>query len=42
LTFPGVVYIIWYQSDSMWQCRAYLMQSQSNSEEVPITISASE
>jgi proteasome lid subunit RPN8/RPN11 len=42
LTFPGVVYIIWYQSDSKWQCRAYLMQSQSNSEEVPITISASE
>lgn len=39
LTFPGIIYLIWYQEVSTWKCRAYLMESQLNSSEVPLIIS---
>jgi [CysO sulfur-carrier protein]-S-L-cysteine hydrolase len=41
LTFPGVVYIILYQTGQRWKCRGYLMNSRTESMEIPITISTS-
>ena len=38
LTFPGVVYLIWYQSGGEWQCKAYLMQAEAQAIEVPVII----
>jgi proteasome lid subunit RPN8/RPN11 len=40
LTFPGIIYIIWYRDANKWQCRGYLMQSQTGTGEVPVIISA--
>ncbi len=42
LTFPGVIYLIWYQVGDSWQCRGYLMQSQAGAGEVPVIISTNE
>jgi proteasome lid subunit RPN8/RPN11 len=42
LTFPGVIYFIWYQAEGQWQCRAYLMKSYLSSQEVPIIIATAE
>jgi proteasome lid subunit RPN8/RPN11 len=39
LTFPGVIYLIWFQQDDAWQCRGYLMQPQGGEVEVPVIIS---
>jgi proteasome lid subunit RPN8/RPN11 len=39
LTFPGIIYLILYRNDDTWQCRGYLMQSQTNQVEVPVIIS---
>jgi proteasome lid subunit RPN8/RPN11 len=39
LTFPGIIYLIWYQEIAVWHCRGYLMHSQMEPEEVPVTIS---
>jgi proteasome lid subunit RPN8/RPN11 len=39
LTFPGIIYIIWYQKAKQWHCRAYLMQSGAGTGEVPVMIS---
>jgi proteasome lid subunit RPN8/RPN11 len=39
LTFPGVVYLIWYQVNKMWRCRGYLMKNQLESEEIQVVIS---
>ncbi len=39
LTFPGIVYLIWFQEDRLWQCRGYLMLSAGNTPEVPVSIS---
>lgn len=38
LTFPGIVYLIWYQIASEWACRGYLMQGGSDGIEIPVTI----
>jgi proteasome lid subunit RPN8/RPN11 len=38
LTFPGTLYLIWYQVVDQWKCRAYLMQTQAVVNEVAITI----
>lgn len=38
LTFPGVIYLIWYQEANNWKCRGFLMESSSNSTEVAIII----
>jgi len=42
LTFPGIIYLIWYQDAQGWQCRGYLMQSQAGAGEVPVIISTIE
>jgi proteasome lid subunit RPN8/RPN11 len=42
LTFPGVIYLIWYQATNQWQCRAYLMQSGTGASEVPVIISSNQ
>jgi proteasome lid subunit RPN8/RPN11 len=42
LTFPGIVYIIWYQSDVEWQCCAYLMQIEAEINELPVIITTNQ
>lgn len=39
LTFPGVIYLIWYQDANGWQYRAYFMHSQKRADEVPVILS---
>ncbi len=39
LTFPGIVYLIWFQAVNEWFCRAYLMQDPTTISEVPLIIS---
>jgi proteasome lid subunit RPN8/RPN11 len=39
LTFSGIIYLILYQEDQVWQGRAYLMQRQGEAGEVPVIIS---
>ncbi len=39
LTFPGIIYLIWYQQSGTWQCRGYLMESQESQVEVPVILS---
>jgi proteasome lid subunit RPN8/RPN11 len=36
LTFPGIIYLIWYQEENQWKCRGYLMQSKTGAGEVPV------
>jgi proteasome lid subunit RPN8/RPN11 len=38
LTFPDIIYLIWYQTDNRWACRGYLMQRGSQVSEVPVII----
>jgi proteasome lid subunit RPN8/RPN11 len=42
LTFPGIIYLIWYQDANGWQCRGYLMQSEQKAEEIPVITSTNE
>ena len=39
LTFPGVIYLIWFQANNQWTCRAYLMENETIPSEVPVVIS---
>jgi proteasome lid subunit RPN8/RPN11 len=39
LTFPGVIYLIWYQDANKWHCRGFTMQAQASTGEVPVIIS---
>lgn len=39
LTFPGIVYLIWFEQDTAWRCRAYLMNSGQDPIEVPLIVS---
>ncbi len=39
LTFPGIVYLIWYQAVNGWSCLGYLIQDQLTISEVPVVIS---
>jgi proteasome lid subunit RPN8/RPN11 len=39
LTFPGVIYLIWYQQADTWHCRGYLMDMEGEAAEVPVIIS---
>jgi proteasome lid subunit RPN8/RPN11 len=39
LTFPGTIYLIWYQKSDQWLCRGYLMDSLNTAVEVPLIIS---
>jgi proteasome lid subunit RPN8/RPN11 len=38
LTYPSIVYLIWYQTANVWQCRGYFMHSVSDAEEVPVVV----
>ncbi len=38
LTFPGIIYLIWYQTANDWKCRGYLMQVGKEAIEVPVII----
>jgi proteasome lid subunit RPN8/RPN11 len=42
LTFPGIIYLIWYQDANRWHCRGYIMQAQTGTGEVPVIISTNE
>jgi len=39
LTFPGIIYLIWYSKDGEWNCRGYLMNTRLDTGEVPVIIS---
>ncbi len=39
LTFPGIVYLIWFQAVNQWYCRAFWMKDQVTITEVPLIIS---
>jgi proteasome lid subunit RPN8/RPN11 len=39
LTFPGIIYLIWYIRVDQWNCRAYLMYHQMDTLEVPVIVS---
>jgi proteasome lid subunit RPN8/RPN11 len=40
LSFPGIIYLIWYHRDKKWNCRGFLMQSKDTAGEVPVIVSA--
>ena len=42
LTFPGIVYLIWYQEAGKWQCRGFIMHIQTGIGEMPVAISVEE
>ena len=37
LTFPGIIYLIWYHQGKEWHCRGFLMESRNKAGEVPVT-----
>jgi [CysO sulfur-carrier protein]-S-L-cysteine hydrolase len=39
LTYPEIFYLIWYSTDSIWNCRVYLMTHLKQAIEVPVIIS---
>lgn len=39
LTFPGVIYLIWYQDADTWRCRGYQMDPKAGAIEVPVIVS---
>ena len=39
LTYPEIIYLIWYSIDSEWCCRGYLMSHQRQAIEMPVIIS---
>lgn len=42
LTFPGIVYIIWYNMEGEWRCRGFLMDAGHQAGEVPVIVTAKE
>jgi len=38
LTFPGIIYLIWYIKEIKWNCRGYLMYPHMNGLEVPVML----
>jgi proteasome lid subunit RPN8/RPN11 len=40
LTYPGIIYLIWYKGINEWQCKGYLMISETKANEVPVLIQA--
>jgi proteasome lid subunit RPN8/RPN11 len=40
LTFPGIIYLIWYKAIIDWNCRGYLMNTGMEAFEVPVVILA--
>ena len=39
LTFPGIIYLIWYIVANEWKCRGYLMHPRMDAVEVRVIIS---
>jgi len=40
LTYPGIIYLIWYKVTSEWQCRGFLMSTRNHADEVSLVISS--
>jgi proteasome lid subunit RPN8/RPN11 len=40
LTYPGIIYLIWFKRARNWNCKAYLMYGKSKPSEVPLFTSA--
>lgn len=38
LTFPGLIYLIWYQDTNQWRCRGFIMEAKAGTGEVPVMI----
>ena len=38
LTFPGIIYLIWYKQVDRWHCRSFIMNTHREAIEVPLTI----
>jgi proteasome lid subunit RPN8/RPN11 len=38
LTFPGVIYLIWYEKNEEWHCNGFLMNTKRDSKEVSVII----
>lgn len=38
LSFPGIIYLIWYPEMDNWSCKGFIMKSQYDAEEVPVLI----
>jgi proteasome lid subunit RPN8/RPN11 len=38
LTFPGIIYLIWFIDAKKWKCRGYLMNPRMGAIEVPVLI----
>ena len=38
LTFPGIIYLVWFQERERWNCKGYLMVSNEEAEEVPLLL----
>ena len=38
LTFPGIIYLIWYKEVDRWNCKGYLMRSQVEANEVNVIV----
>jgi proteasome lid subunit RPN8/RPN11 len=39
LTYPDIIYLIWYSRDSIWNCRGFLMTYRKQAVEVMVIIS---
>ncbi len=42
LSFPGIIYLIWYEEGDAWHCRGYLMQRDADITEIPVKVSTDE
>lgn len=38
LSFPGIIYLIWYHKGKEWHCRGFQMRSSREAGEVPVII----
>ena len=38
LTFPGIIYLIWYKAVDRWNCRGYLMRNLVEAREVKVIV----
>jgi proteasome lid subunit RPN8/RPN11 len=42
LTYPGIIYLIWFRDAKKWNCRGYIMNRAMDAVEVSVIISKSE
>jgi proteasome lid subunit RPN8/RPN11 len=38
LTFPGIIYLIWFEEHGRWDCKGYLMMGSEEADEVPLIL----